>query len=292
MNYQHTQHVSIGESLVPYFRNHGAKQYIHSKPIKVGFKLWVKATPLRYCVQFRSYAGKDSILQKYENIGLGLGASVVANLVSKLPVMQTSNYHFVVDNYFTSPALLRHLSAIGVAATGTVRANRMHNAPLRDMVKMNKEKYGSSDVITDVFSNITAVRWKDNKVVNTISTFTGNQPIQQVKRYCHREKRRVNFEQPNIINQHNMSMRGVDHMDQNISVYMINLRPKQWWWPLFRFVIDVAVSNAYQIFRPPHLNPGKYRLDVLGFRRAIVDAHYHLCRKSLPSTTLFTGSRS
>ena len=123
LNYQHTQHVSIGESLVLYFRNHGAKQYIHSKSIKVGFKLWVKATPLGYCVQFRSHAGKDSILQKYENIGLGLGASVVANLVSKLPVMQTSNYHFVMDNYFISPALLRHLSAIGVAATGTVRAN-------------------------------------------------------------------------------------------------------------------------------------------------------------------------
>ena len=89
-----------------------------------------------------------------------------------------------------------------------------------------------------------------------------------------------------------MFMGGVDHMDQNISVYMINLRPKQWRWPLFRFVIDVAVSNAYQIYRPPHLNPGKYRLDVLGFRRAIVDAHYHLYRKGLPSTTLFTGSRS
>ena len=48
-------------------------------------------------------------------------------------------YHIVMDNYFTSPALLRHLSAIGVAATRTVRANRMENAPLRDIVKINKE---------------------------------------------------------------------------------------------------------------------------------------------------------
>ena len=31
-------------------------------------------------------------------------------------------------------------------------------------------------------SNITAVRWEDNKVVNAISTFTGKQPVQQVKR--------------------------------------------------------------------------------------------------------------
>ena len=65
---------------------------------------------------------------------------------------------------------------------------------------MNKGKHGSSDVFTDVSSNITEVCWKDNKVVNAISTFTGKQPIQQVKLYCHREKRRVNIEQPNIIN--------------------------------------------------------------------------------------------
>ena len=37
-------------------------------------------------------------------------------------------------------------------------------------------------------SNITAVRWKDNKVVTAISTFTGKQRTQQVKRYSHREK--------------------------------------------------------------------------------------------------------
>ena len=74
----------------------------------------------------------------------------------------------------------------------------MENAPLRDTVKINKEKRGSSDVVTDVSSNITAVRWKDNKVVNAISTFAAKQPIQQAKRYCHREKRSVNIEQPNI----------------------------------------------------------------------------------------------
>ena len=76
--------------------------------------------------------------------------------------MQTSNDHIVMDNYLTRPALLRHLSAIGVVATGTVRANWMKNALLGDMVKMSSEKRGSSDVVTDVSSNITAVHWKDN----------------------------------------------------------------------------------------------------------------------------------
>ena len=81
---------------------------------------------------------------------------------------------------------------MGVHVTGTVRANRMENAPLQDMVKMNKEKHGSSDMVTDVSSNITAARWKDNKVVNPISTFTDKQPIQLTKRYYHREKLGMN----------------------------------------------------------------------------------------------------
>ena len=39
LNYQPNHHVSVGKSMVPYFRKHGAKQYIHSKSIKSGFKL-------------------------------------------------------------------------------------------------------------------------------------------------------------------------------------------------------------------------------------------------------------
>ena len=142
MNYQVTHYVSVDESMDPYFGIHGAKPYIHSKPINFGFKLWVMAIPWGYCIQFHPYAGKDSILQEYENIGLGLGASVVAKLLSKLCVIQTYKYHIAMENFFTSPALLRHLSlsAMGVAATGTLKTNQMENAPFWDYVKMNKEK--------------------------------------------------------------------------------------------------------------------------------------------------------
>ena len=54
-------------------------------------------------------------------------------------------------------------------------------------------------------------------------------------------------------------------MDENMSAYMINLSTENWWWPLSRFVVDVAVNNAYQICRQSLLNSGEYRLDDLGF---------------------------
>ena len=68
---------------------------------------------------------------------------------------------------------------MGIAATGTVTANRMENGPLKDIVKIYKEKRGSSDLVTDASSIIIAVPWKDNsRVVNAISTFAGKQLIQ------------------------------------------------------------------------------------------------------------------
>ena len=70
----------------------------------------------------------------------------------------------------------------------------MEKASLRDMIKMNKEHRGSSDVVTDVSSEVTVVRWRDNIVMIAISIFTEKQPIQQAKHYCHREKRRGSTE--------------------------------------------------------------------------------------------------
>ena len=47
----------------------------------------------------------------------------------------------------------------------------MENAPLQDFGRMAKESRGTSDVVTDVSSNIIAVIWKDKKIVNGLSTF-------------------------------------------------------------------------------------------------------------------------
>ena len=111
----------MDESTLPYFEKHGAKQYIHGKPIKFGYKLWVMASPLCYCIQFHPYLGKDYQLSEYGNIGLGLGAAVVVHLAQFLPAPNDdhSKYHLLMHNYFTSSELLRHLREKSIAATGT-----------------------------------------------------------------------------------------------------------------------------------------------------------------------------
>ena len=82
-------------------------------------------------------------------------------------------------------------------------------------------------------------------------------------------------------------------MDQNISVYMINIRNKKWWQPLFRFCIDLAVNNAHQLYRLQPLEPGQRALDLLGFRRKIFQVYsskYRNVEKILPD--IFPAQRN
>ena len=120
-----------------------------------------------------------------------------------------------------------------MAATGTIRANRTENAPLQAVDDMKKKARGSSDVVNDNKSNVTLVRWKDNKVVTVASTLYGKEPMKRARRYIKDKGGRVEIDQPNSISDYNKTMGGVDRMDQNIGAYMINIRSKKWWWPLF-----------------------------------------------------------
>ena len=135
-NYLPEQSVSIDESMVAYLGRHGCKQYMRKKPVKFGYKFWVAATPLGYAIRFYSYAGKD---ENYDS-NLRLGGSVVATLAEKLPSQVGSNYHIIMDNFLTSPNLLPILRAKVIAATGTVRNNRVENPPLRPIKKWRNLK--------------------------------------------------------------------------------------------------------------------------------------------------------
>ena len=98
----------------------------------------------------------------------------------------------------------------------------MGNPPLKSVKEVEKSQLGSSAVAIETSSNISAVRWKDNKVVNVLSTYAAKEQQKKVKRYSQKEKKKVDVLQSNVVNIYNRFFGGVDGMDQNISIYMIN----------------------------------------------------------------------
>ena len=152
-----------------------------------------------------------------------------------------------MDKFFTSQNLLRILKAKGIAPTGTVRINLVENAPIRPIKKMEKLERGASDVVIGKNSNLTLVQWKENKVVTVASRFVGKMYLRKAHRYVKAQNGWAEIHQSQSISIYNKGMGRVDRLDQNISSYMIGHRSKKWWWPVFRFCLDLSVNNAYQL---------------------------------------------
>ena len=106
-----------------------------------------------------AYAGKDTQLDIYGDIGLGVGGAAVAYLLKCIPSQQDNGsiYHVVMDNFFTSPGLLCHLQKQTIAATGTVRLCCMGNPPLKSVKEVEKSLQDLSVVVIETSSNISAV---------------------------------------------------------------------------------------------------------------------------------------
>lgn len=275
--YPGDRNLSIDESMIPYYGKHGAKQHIHGKPIRFGYKNWSICTRLGYLIYGMLYQGASTGNTHPE---LGVGASVVLDLISKLP---QGSYSFYMDNYFTSLPLLDEIKKLGHDATGTIRANRVEKAPLKDPKNMKKTRRGSYNQITDTLSDITLVRYNDNNIVTVASTQCGVEPIGRVKRYCDKKKKDV--DQPRCIVNYNRNMGGVDRLDQNVGCYRISIRLKRWYWQLLMFPINVCVNNAFQLYKLSTQNEAH---DFLSFTRYIVTTY--LLTKTLPVSSASTAN--
>ena len=115
--YQPLQQLSVDERMMKSKARTQFRQYIRNKPTKWGYKYWILADPTGYTVDFDIYCGTDQ-----QSSGKGLGYDVVAKLT--LP-FQFQGYQVFCDTFYSSSSLFGHLLEKGIAATGTVRTNRV-----------------------------------------------------------------------------------------------------------------------------------------------------------------------
>ncbi|XP_049618340.1 piggyBac transposable element-derived protein 2 isoform X1 [Syngnathus scovelli] len=120
-------------------------------------------------------------------------------------------------------------------------------------------------VVYDTANKIALTRWKDNDVVTIASTLAAEHPLQKASRWSAKEKKKVAMDQPFVVQLYNRSMGGTDRADQSIGLYRINMRRKKWWWPIFTWMLDAAVFNAWVLHRLDEHGG----MSLLDFRRKV-----------------------
>lgn len=258
---------SIDESMCEYFGKHGCKQFMKGKPIRFGYKLWCICTPLGYLLSVEPYQGKYGVNIADKN-KLGLGGSVVTEMVTRMKAKLQYCFHVFFDNFFSSLKLVRTISTMGVKCTGTVRDNRIENCPILTQKQMKNKARGFYDYRVDAESEILVCRWKDNSTVTVVSNAHGLEPQLMVKRYSRENRSTIMVEQPFLISKYNANMGGVDRLDQNISKYRTAIRGKKWYSSLLTYLLDACVNNAFQLYRR-----GTDKTELLTFRRTVAIAY-------------------
>lgn len=265
------EHLSIDEAMVKYFGHHSAKQFIKGKPVRFGYKDWMLCSSTGYCYSFDTYCGaKPSAIQEKTapKSSLPLGSKVVLDLL-KVVTVPTDHIVFF-DNYFTSHDLLVDLRQQGIRATGTVRENRTKKCPLPASNDMKKRDRGYYEYCYDKNNSLLFVRWNDNSVVTIATNYDSVEPMSQVRRWSSKKKEKISVPQPNLLNSYNLSMGGVDLLDQSVNNYRIAIHGKKWWWVLFTHMLNLTVVNSWRLYQIAYPNE---KLDLLLFQRNVT-RHY------------------
>ena len=235
-----TGRYSVDEVMIPYFGKHSSKQFIRGKPVRYGYKIWSLCSSDGCGLSFEPYCGRHT---RIDDAGMGQGPNVVLEMVKKTNLEPGAEVY--MDNLFTSFPLLNRLSKMKIAGTGTVRMNRLYRVPIMKKKEFEKKEIerGALDVVYK--GDICLSGWKDNKPVYVASNkFSASTETSTCQRYSREERRYKMLKQPVMIEHYNAGMGGVDLLDNMVSCYRVSYRNKKWWFPFFRWSINVMSVNA------------------------------------------------
>ncbi|KRX69229.1 PiggyBac transposable element-derived protein 3 [Trichinella sp. T6] len=221
-------HESIDEEIIPYKGRNKLKQYIPKKPKKWGIKVNARTGMSGLLYDFCFYEGKVPRVKKPSGC---LTFDIVMKLCEMIPKHQ--NFKIFFDNYFTHLHLQLRLLKKGIHTIGTIRRNRLKNAPLKIEKELKRAAWGAFHVCTTAENNLCIVRWHDSAVVNLSTTYVCTQPVCKVKRWNKKQKTLVDLSCPAIVKEYNKYMGGVDLAGMLRALYRIDHRSRKWYRIIF-----------------------------------------------------------
>ena len=228
--------MAIDEAMIKFKGHSSLKQYMPKKPIKRGFKVWVRGDSINgYVSELEVYAGK--VTEKGEK---GLGRHVVEKLCNTLA---GRHHHIYFDNFFTSIPLLLSLRQNGLYGCGTMKANRL-GFPAQFTPKMKKGLPNRGDSMALQNEELTCCLWQDTKPVVVISSFSQPDEKAKVKRKKH-DGSTIEIDCPMAIHQYNKYMGGVDLNDQLRNYHTYSFKSRKFYKYIFFFLFHLSITNSF-----------------------------------------------
>ncbi|XP_053964120.1 piggyBac transposable element-derived protein 4-like [Anastrepha ludens] len=257
-NYYASEKVAIDESMIKFKGRNYLKQYMPKKPIKRGYKVWIKCAESGYCLDFDIYTGKEG-----DKVQVDLGGKVVRQFCEDL---KYKNHKVFFDNYFNSYFLQVDLRKDNVLACGTVNSNRKNLPKLKDDKDLSRGQYDYRVSNT----NVAVLKWKDKRPVFILTNYIDPTKAGVVTRR-ERNGDRTEVACPEAVMQYNICMNYVDKFDQLKSIYAIDRKSHKWWHRIFFHFLDCAVVNAILVYKEiqKEHHPQLDQLDTKDFRRSV-----------------------
>ena len=205
-----------------------------------------------YVWNWQLYTGKETTTQ-----GRGLAHRVVLDLVNKLA---GKGFNIYVDNFYTSLPLFRDLVKLGFGACGTVRCDRKGLSDTFKSVKLSKgETYSEST--SDEYKML-CLKWKDKRDVSMVSSFHDDTMIEKRRRTKSSDNPVQVISKPQVVEEYNQSMGGIDKADQMVLYYGYAHRTTKWWKRVFFHLVDLCLVNTHILYNETNTN----KLTQLEFR--------------------------
>ncbi|CAH1991171.1 unnamed protein product [Acanthoscelides obtectus] len=262
------ENVAVDEQIIPTKARSTIKQYNPKKPHKWGYKVFVLSGISGFSYSFDIFAGSQSNVVPVDVPDLGTSSNVVLKLAQRVP--KHMNHKIFFDNWFTSVPLVVYLSKNGILPLGTARLNRIPGCKMLSEKEFKKLGRGSWQEKTDIKDDVklSTVCWYDNKIVTTLSSYVGSQPIGSKQRFFRSEKCYKDVQCPQTILKYNEYMGGVDLLDSMLGYYRIKIRSKKWYLRIFFHFIDMCVVNSWLLWRTQN----EFYMPLADFKVAIADA--------------------
>jgi hypothetical protein len=249
------QQIGIDEAIKKFKGRCSFKQYIKSKPVRWGLKIFCVCCSLTgYLWNATIYVGKDDT-EEDKKKEISTTHFLVKNLLTPL---SGKNHIAHMDNWFTSIPLFNDLAVLLIWCCGTIRVNRKGLCKYVTMLKKEETtlKKNPGTIRWASYGYLCYISWFAKRAVHMLTNcympqaVSENQPSTVMHWFSEKgEKVQREIPRPPAVSEYNLYMGAVDMFDQYRSYVKIELRSRKFWHPLFWFIIEAALINSWLLYK-------------------------------------------